>query len=174
MTSTFLSRIMPPPANPVEAGGSWSYVEERLGVELPEDFKDFIQLYGSGRIDRFVSVLNPFSTRPTLNLLEQSTRQLDALRELHDYFGEQNPFELYPTAGGLLPVAITDNGDVIHWLTSGNPADWTIVVNEARSPDYEQFACNLTAFLEGLLVKSIICRALPSSAFNGTPEFNPA
>lgn len=164
---------MPPPANPVETGGSWLDVEDAIGSKLPDDFKEFIRSYGSGTIDHFLSVLNPFSSRPALNLLEQSKRQLEALRELHDDFDEKNPFELYPTLGGLLPVAITDNGDVIHWLTSGNAPEWTVVVNEARSPDYEQFECDLTTFLERVLNKSVTCRAFPSSAFSGDAEFNP-
>jgi len=174
MTAASLSRIMPPPANPIESDGSWSHVEQILGITLPDDFKDLIRTYGSGTIDHFVSILNPFSTRPTLNLLEQAKRQLDALRVLHDEFGEPNPFELYPAPGGLLPVAITDNGDVIHWLIRGNPAAWTIVVNEGRSPDYQQFDCDLTTFLEGIVTKSVICRAFPISAFTDSAEFNAA
>jgi hypothetical protein len=173
MTLASLSRIMPPPVSPVEASGSWLDIEDALGLKLPNDFKEFIRSYGSGSISHFLSVLNPFSSRPALNLLEQSKRQLEALRELHDDFGEENPFELYPARGGLLPVAITDNGDIIHWLTTGNPSEWTIVVNEARSPDYEQFECDLTTFLERVLYKAITCRAFPISTFNSDAEFNP-
>jgi len=171
MTVPRLSRIMAPPAEPVESDGSWSAIESSLGTKLPDDFKSFIERYGSGIIGHFVSILNPFSLRPSLNLMEQSKRQLITLRELHGYFGEPNPFELYPTAAGLLPVAVTDNGDIIHWITSGEPADWTIVVNEARSPDYHQFSCNLTDFLADLISKSIICRAFPTGLFDGGAEF---
>ena len=171
MTLASLYKLMPPPANPIETRGSWAEVEGALGTQLPEDFKGFIEHYGSGTIDHFISILNPFSIRPTLNLLEQSKRQLDTLRELHE-FGEQNPFELYPAEGGLLPVAMTDNGDIIHWLTSGHRGEWTIVVNEARSPDYQQFACELTDFLTGIIDKSIVCRAFPATVFRGRAEFN--
>lgn len=165
---------MLPPTEPVETQGSWSSVEEKLGCELPDDFKEFIAVYGSGTIGRFISVLNPFSKRPNLNLLEQSRRQLDALRILLDEFGERNPYDLFPAPGGLLPVAITDNGDVIHWLTNGGAAGWTIVVNEARSPDYEQFDCSLTSFLEGLLDGSIRCRAFPDPICEGNITFEVA
>lgn len=171
MSIDSLLRIMPPPKKPVEALGSWDNIEELLGVKLPSDYKEFIEAYGSGIIGHFVSVLNPFSSRPGLNLVEQSTKQLDALRTLHNDFGEPNPYELYPCSGGLLPIAITDNGDVIYWLTKDGAAGWTIVVNEARSPDYQNFECNLTAFLDGILNKSIICKAFPISVFENDVEF---
>lgn len=165
MSVSSLSRVLPPPLGPVETRGSWESVEGALGSKLPDDFKEFIEIYGSGTIGRFISVLNPFSEKENLNLLEQSRRQLDALRTLHSDFGERNPYELFPAAGGLLPVALTDNGDVIHWLTNQSAVAWTIVVNEARSPDYEHFECSLTSFLEGLLNRSIRCRAFPKSIF---------
>jgi hypothetical protein len=166
-----LSRILPPPPSPVEANGSWPQVEEALGIKLPDDFKEFIEVYGSGTIGHFLSVLNPFSDRPALNLLMQSQRQLDALRILVSDFGERKPYDPYPIPGGLLPVAITDNGDVIHWLTRGAPVHWTIVVNESRSPDYEEFGCNLTSFLQGILDGSIDCRAFPRSPFGRGIDF---
>jgi len=172
MTAVSLARIMPPPAKPLEADGSWFHAEEILGMGFPDDFKDFIRIYGSGTIGHFMSVLNPFAQNPNLNLLEQSRSQLDVLHYLRDR-GESNPYALYPESGGLLPVAGTDNGDFIYWLTRGGAADWTIVVNESRSPEYEQFDCNLTEFLEKLLDQSLICWILPRFDFNGATEFTP-
>jgi hypothetical protein len=173
MSIESLSRVMPPPISPAESLGRWSDVEAALGTELPSDYKDFIQSYGSGTIGRFLSVFNPFSRHRGLNLLEQSKQQLEALRVLHADFGEPNPYPLHPLPGGLLPVAITDNGDVVHWLTDNKASKWSIVVNEARSPDYEHFEFNLTTFLERLLLKSIICRAFPTSIFDNRNEFEP-
>lgn len=172
MASVSLARLMPPPSNPVETSGSWLHVEDALGTQLPDDFKEFIRHYGSGKINHFLLVLNPFSSRKRLNLLEQSKLQLDVLRELRDEFGETNPYKLYPAIGGLLPVAITENGDVVHWLTNGSPEKWVIVVNEARSPDYELFKCNLTEFLEALMEKTIECRAFPKMIFDEKIEFS--
>lgn len=172
MSIESLSRVLPPPAVPTETFGRWDEVENTLGTELPSDYKDFIRSYGSGTIGQFLSIFNPFSRHRGLNLLEQSKQQLEALRTLHVDFGEPNPYPLHPTPGGLLPVAITDNGDVVHWLTNNEPSEWSIVVNEARSPDYENFEYDLTTFLERLLTKSITCRAFPISAFDKEPTFH--
>jgi hypothetical protein len=158
-----LSRIVSPPPAPVENAGSWPQVESDLGTALPDDFKAFIQRYGSGTISGFLSVLNPFSTWPRLNLAQRGREQLDALRELASEFGEQCPYALFPAKGGLLPVAMTDNGDVIHWLTHGQPEQWTIVVNESRGPDYEEFRMNLTTFLAAIVSERVRCRAFPRS-----------
>jgi len=174
MTLSYLTKILPPPIQPVEACGSWSNIEEALGALLPADFKEFIETYGSGTIAQFMSVLNPFSDRPGLKLLERPQRQLDALRVLQDEFGEQNPFPLYPAPRGLLPVAITDNGDVVHWRTNGEAVDWPMVVNESRSPDYQEFQCNLTEFLAGNLDGTIACDAFPRSVFSNSPIFHVA
>lgn len=172
MSIASLSRTMPPPAHPHETSGSWEEIEHLLKKTLPEDYKAFISAYGSGTIGHFISVLNPFSTRPGLNLLEQTKLQLEALSILHSDFGEPQPYPLHPDPQGLLPVAITDNGDVVHWLTGNSPAGWSIVVNEARSPDYEAFDCNLTTFLDGLLRHTIKCRAFPNVVFEKEAEFS--
>jgi len=156
-----LSRIVSPPAAPVENAGSWPQVESDLGTALPDDFKAFIHAYGSGTISNFLTVLNPFSIRPTLNLVQQAREQLDTLRELGREFGESCPYPLFPAEGGLLPVAMTDNGDVVYWRTQGKPEQWLIVVNEARGPDYEEFQMNLTTFLAAIMSVRIRCRAFP-------------
>jgi hypothetical protein len=110
-------------------------------------------------------VLNPSSKSVNINLLEASRDPSDTLRDARDD-GELIPYALYPDSGGLLPVAATDNGDIIYWLTRGDAADWIIVVNGSRSDDYEEFECNLTAFLKGLIDKSIICNIFPDDSFS--------
>jgi hypothetical protein len=173
VTINSLLRLVPPPSNPREAEGSWERVEEVLGVELPDDYKRLIEAYGTGTFSEFIWVLNPFSSNPNLNLIEQSTRQLGALRELREQFGEWSPFDLHPTPGGLLPVAITDNGDVVHWLTDGKADEWTIVVNEGRSPEYEQFDCGIAGFLERLAAGSLTSEIFPDLSPAAVRQFRP-
>ena len=64
---------MPPPANPVESprADDWQLVEARMLVELPSDYKEFIATYGTGAVDNFLWVLNPFSHNDNLNLIKQ-------------------------------------------------------------------------------------------------------
>ena len=72
-----------------------------------------------------------------------------------------------------MPFGLTDNGDVMHWLTSGPPENWKIVVNEARSPHYQLFESDLTSFLFNLLTGRVQCDAFPKSLSKRAPEFQP-
>lgn len=171
MSIEVLTKFLQPPSLPIESKGSWSRAESKIGAKLPGDFKSYIETYGTGSIKNFITIFNPFSNRTSLNLAEQQVQQLDVLRALTAEFGEHCPFELFPTSPGLLPVGMTDNGDVIFWYTQKDPENWTIVVNESRSPAYEQFDCNLTTFLAGLLDGSIESSVFPKISGAPAPSF---
>jgi hypothetical protein len=60
--------ILKPPAAPRDPGtaAGWGDVGRRLGEVLPGDYMKFIELYGSGMIAEFLTVLNrsrPITTR---------------------------------------------------------------------------------------------------------------
>ena len=166
-----LLKILPQPSSPTEARGSWEEVESALTIKLPNDFIAFIENYGTGRLNNFLTVFNPFSKRANLNLLVQSKNQLGALAELQEQFTEFRTFTLFPKKGGLLPVAMTDNGDTIYWLTQGEPSEWSMVVCDARGPEFERFDCSLTKFLVDILAGKLKCNVMPLVAFDGDPKF---
>ena len=68
---------------------------------------------------------------------------------------------MFPSNGGLLPCAITDNGDEIYWLTSNIVDEWNIIVYESRSSDYYEYNMGLAEFLHKILAKEIECLAFP-------------
>jgi hypothetical protein len=47
---TTIARLLPPPRSPRGLDRSWNAVESELGLELPQDYKAFIDLSGSGQI----------------------------------------------------------------------------------------------------------------------------
>ena len=166
--------LLPPPSVPSENGGKpWSEIEQSIGSVLPADYKNFIETYGSGRINKFIFALNPFSMRRGLNLIDQIPRQLDALRTLITDFAETCPYALFPEHEGLLPFALTDNGDVIFWMTRGEPDEWSVVVNESRAPSYEEFGGGAISFFIALMTGAHTFRAFPSSIASMTPRFDP-
>jgi hypothetical protein len=178
MSIESLLNVMPPPTAPIESGNKkeWSSIEASIGTTLPEDFKEYINLYGTGKILRFLWPFNPFSKNDNLNLGMQLTLQLDALRELKDEFGfEECPYPLYPEPEGLLPWGVTDNGDVLFWLTDGIPENWPIIVNEGRVAVYERYDESMTSFLSKLLSKNIISKIFPDDLCdrNPLPLFEP-
>jgi hypothetical protein len=134
-----LCEAVQPPANPVEAGSpeAFAAVEARLGIALPDDYENLIGAYGTGCWKGFLWVLNPFASNRYLNLLEQTQRQLDAERAIRADRPSQVPFAIHPEVGGLLPWAMTDNGDRLYWVTQGHADEWAMVVYESRGPQYD-------------------------------------
>lgn len=162
MTIDHLLAVMAPPVNPTEIPGprAWKAVEGRLGMPLPIDYKEFIEIYGSGKIADFLWIFNPFSINENLNLEKQIENQARVLAELQLY-GESIPYRLFPERGGVLPFGITDNGDVLFWLTAGAPDDWVVVVNEARAPNWELYNFSMSGFLAAVLQRQVLCGIFP-------------
>ena len=169
-----LRTILPPPADPIEAGpADWDEVEGELGTPLPSDYKAYIETYGSGHVADFLWVFNPFALRDNIKLQVQVQRQLGVLAELITNSGWKLPYPLFPGPGGLLPLGMTDNGDVIHWRTAGEADDWTIVVNDTRSPDSVEHVAGLTAFLTEILRRNERCAMFPASFPPAEIRFKP-
>lgn len=164
MAILHLTSIVPPPSNPSEVPvqNSWKAIEQRLEVSFPDDYKEFIETYGSGRIGQFLWIFNPFSGNENINLERQIGTQANVLSELQSY-GEIIPYKSFPEREGILPFGMTDNGDVLFWLTKGDPNEWGVIVNEARSPAWEIFDLSMSRFLAGILQKKVICNIFPKS-----------
>jgi hypothetical protein len=171
MTLDALIKIMKVPQTPVESAGSWQNVENIIGTVLPSDFKNFIEKYGSGSINNFLYIFNPFSERKQLNLAYRLKEQIGVLLELKNSFGEEIPFDFFPSKNSLLPLGMTENGDVVHWLTNSDPNKWSIVVNESRSSDFQCFEMGLTDFLVSLFSNPSFCRAFPAGVFENEVNF---
>src|SRR5213080_939730 len=116
-----LAAILPQPPDPREMGSfaAWGDVHNRIGEVLPEDYIQFIKRYGTGVIDGWLHVLNPFAANPHLNLLSSAWRFLDALRTIKTEFPDSIPFPLYFEPGGLLPWGNSIDGDIFCWRTAG-------------------------------------------------------
>jgi hypothetical protein len=175
MTIDALRTVLPPPASPVDPGdaGRWADIERQVGTPLPSDYKEFVAVYGAGKIGDLLLVLNPFARNKHLNLLVQIERHLEALRELRET-GEDSEYTLFPEPGGLLPWGFSENGDILLWLTEGKPDLWPVVVNVGREPTYERFDMSMTDFLARVLTHQVRSEALPEDFPGQRPTFVPA
>jgi len=161
-----LLRLMSPPPAPIDSSGDWHDVEEKLATQLPDDYKSFIEHYGTGRIAGLLWPLNPFSSNKHLNLLEQSPLILNAERILRDEFPQFHPWPLFPEVGGLLPWCVTDNGDYVLWRTSGDPNEWTIFIYEIRGIVRQDCPYGMSGFLYRWL-----CNEIEVEIFDREPIF---
>jgi hypothetical protein len=127
----------------------WSAVEEKLGLQLPTDYKVFIGIYGTGFVGDFIILYNPFSTDKMVNLFHEMERIIKGERQLRSSSRIELP--LYPEPGGLLPFARTFGGDNLFWQTQGEPDDWTLYLHEVRGPIHEEYAMTMSDFFIKLL-----------------------
>lgn len=145
-----LIKRLPPPSNPTEVPteGDWARAESALGIALPDEYKGFIGTYGSGRVDDFAAVLGP-AARGRYNLLE-------AWREYREVIGEMNDgpaplsYGSHPATPGLLPIVVTDNGDVWFLLTGDN-GPWRVAVFKSRAMDVDVHEGGLIGFLQNAI-----------------------
>jgi hypothetical protein len=163
-----LRNLIAPPADLQETGDlkAWEKIEAQLGLQLPLDYKAFINLYGSGSFDGFLMVYNPFSQNEYLNLFFA----LDTLHEADQQtrrMGDPTwtavwPFELYPAVGGLLPWGFTTQlGQTFFWQIKGPPESWETIFYNLRNGEYEVWKYQLTEFLYRLLTRKIASVLLP-------------
>lgn len=168
-----IKRVMSPPEiAPVKcAVADWQEVEGKLGVSLPEDYKIFIDEYGYGSINNFLWIFNPFVSNQYINLLEQAKAIADVYIELREN-GDKFPYLISPTAGGCIPFGATDNGDYLFWKM-GKEGVCGIVINEGRSPLYDEYDMEWSEFLYLLLTSQLESEVLPMNTFKGKSWFTP-
>jgi hypothetical protein len=158
-----LRRLLPPPAEPLEAAppDGWVGVEAALGTGLPDDFKAFTELYGSGKVDDFLYLFNPFAEGQDGNLLFEKDRVLAGYAETRAKFPARLPLPPFPEEGGVLPLGRTDNGDELYWVTGGDPGGWPVALLEARAARQEVHRMPVTGFLEALAAGELVTAILP-------------
>lgn len=123
--------LVPPPPNPMGIDTEWEQVESHLGVGLPTDYKEFISLYGTGSLQRFIHIWNFSDSRSTDPLvgIAQVFAQLKYYRESE----KCDEFEAFPNVNGLLPFASTDDGNYLFWKMNGKPRNWEVAAYDFSS-----------------------------------------
>ncbi|WP_078585115.1 SMI1/KNR4 family protein [Streptomyces anulatus] len=162
-----LTRLVAPPAKPIDASGDWTVPEMALGVRLPEDYKWLVETYGWGEFCDFLYLRTPFGTSKYNGVEWQSGR----LPEAPDRDRERYPYPLHPSPGGLLIWATTMDADRLCWLAVGDPQDWPVVV-WSRDGQYETFAMGAAEFIEGWAGGHMSSRQLGDMEPDLAPWFN--
>lgn len=167
MTLQNLLKVLPTPTNPIEIvdDSQWKTYELVTGITLPDDYKAYLSVFGTGIIGYVITPYNPFCTRPLWKVrysCRKWMQEATAIVQFKQQFGAETfPYMLYPETDGVLPWGSTDNGDRLYWLTTGSPNEWSVVINEVRSSIFEHFACSMTDFLYKLIVGDIQSEIIP-------------
>jgi hypothetical protein len=166
-----LFEIVDPPLNASEPllTKRWSEIENKIGCKLPDDYKIMLSTYGQGKFFDFISFFIPESKNTHLNLIDQISDRI-AVYDILKADGEPIPYGFFPAKNGLLPIAGTDNGDNIFFLTEGAPDLWKVVVNESRGEEWIELDMAVSNFLCGLVDGTVKCSIFPQLKFD-KPRF---
>ena len=147
-----LVKLLPPPNAPEETGGDWQRVEADLGTALPDDYKEFISIYGTGAISCELWILNPFAGCADFNLF----RKLEWLRQNYSAEYPRGGKHPFPPEGGLIPCGWSNANDFILWSTGGPPNDWGTVIDKRQALAFYEFpGVNFTDLLLRLVQRKI-------------------
>lgn len=167
-----LTRLCPPPhraSDPID----WAAVETRLGMRLPEDYKELASAYGPGRFADYLSIFHPHAQSTYVDLTGPMPARIRA--QLHkDYAQGSHPVPYDPQH--LFLMGSTDNGEYFFWVTEPSevPDSWRITINEARGPRWFTFDGNLIEFLTSVLNGETVVPQFPEDLLQGEVGFTPS
>lgn len=177
-----LVSLVPPPKAPVAPGSvdAWPQVEKEIGAPLPQDFKDYISVYGAGQWADFFGIMNPFykwkHPEASKSWRQWMESRLGSLGEQRREWPENTaPFLPHPALEGVLAFGYNDNGGTLCWHMRGDPDAWPIVCLDGKlSEIYDCFTMPLTAFLAALVAEEIQPRTFAPDLFPiPQPAFRP-
>lgn len=172
---TTIAKLLPPPAKPIGLNRPWNTIEAELQVNLPKDYKDFIDLYGSGRACEEIVIWNLRDTRYFKSPLQHQICGKEGVIRLYEKIrsmGNEWPYSMYPQPGGLLPFASILDVDHLNWLTAGKPDKWDVVFWDFDNLDFIHLKGDSFAkYLLKVLRKEYPAKSIPQ--FDPPYKFQP-
>lgn len=152
-----LLALVPPPARRKNALGDWKEIEREFGLELPQDYKEFIEHYGSGVLCASIRIWSPFEflKHPKHKGPRRGWIHLTGIYT--DWQGKPVglPYPVFPEISGLLPWGVYADVDALAWYTKGEPKEWYTILHSLETEFIELkgigFADFLLAAIEGKL-----------------------
>lgn len=133
----------------------WESVERKEGIVFPNDYKKFINYYGTGGIDNYFWILTPFEKDENINFIMKCNIMLDSYMKLKDLFPEDYVYDVFPNEKGILPCAYAENGDEVYWLTSRNIEEWEIILYDATYSAFRHYKMGFVEFMYKILSEEI-------------------
>ncbi|MEV0407335.1 hypothetical protein [Actinoallomurus sp. NPDC050550] len=132
--------------NPVD----WAAVEHRMGTALPGDYKRLAELFGSGAFDAYLRFYVPNAGISSFDIVRHTEQLAQWVKENDSR--QWKPYEVFPTPGGLLEWASSEQGHSFYWLTEGpDPDKWPILATEDDYRVWERFEGSTAEFIYRML-----------------------
>lgn len=153
MSITELTRLVKPPSTPVEPGSLalWEAVQSDLGLRLPNDYYEYGVTYGLGSMCNGFMVIANWGS-PNYRAFISHESKLIRLAGT----SPMKQVSVYPETPGLFPWGKDENGSSLCWLTTGEPANWPIVIQSREGEEYK-YQLSMTDFLVNIFLNQISC-----------------
>jgi hypothetical protein len=145
-----LAELLGPP-RPDIVPVPWPQAPAAIGIQLPTDYRRFIDTYGQISINGELAVHGPANkaSQPGgatgfAGFVEYTTDEADLVGD-----DEEALYAVYPAPGGLLAWANTFDCCVVSWLTEGGDPDaWPVIVTySGLEYEYQRFDGGAVQFL---------------------------
>ncbi|MEV6166528.1 SMI1/KNR4 family protein [Streptomyces sp. NPDC052052] len=145
---------------PAPAGINWAAIEADLGAGLPDDYTLLCELFPTFILDDFLLVGGP---QPGVESAWVQ-RTLEELKIVTEWCADADltvPLQPYPTVGGLLPWAASNEGDIFLWKTvPADPQAWTVTI-ASRNGGWWHYTGGAVQFLADLVSGAVEPWELP-------------
>ncbi|VXB29683.1 hypothetical protein FLAVO9AF_130141 [Flavobacterium sp. 9AF] len=151
----------------------WESFEKNNKINLPLDYKKYIDYYGTGCLAELIWILNPFSNKSRFNILHFLEEKRKAFIVFEDITEKKYPHKLFSEGTGIMPFAFTDNGDTLYWKINKNKQKhYNILIFDSRQLLIEEYNMSFSEFLLNILNKSIESKIINLGDIKGC-TFNP-
>lgn len=174
-----LQKIAPPPSRPVCVGTTvlWDSLQNRCGIQLPDDFISLVNIYGAcGFTDYFV-LLNPFINNNGINMFAvQSLYRKTYLQDdgkgskIHGITNVYKKYRREIERDELLPSISTSNGDQFFWVTSekNNPNKWKTLAVGRGGDRIDEIGVPVSEMLVEIFTSRRAISFMPNDGWNAS------
>ncbi|WP_344627052.1 SMI1/KNR4 family protein [Kitasatospora arboriphila] len=145
---------------PAPQSVDWCQLEGELGTALPADYKLLCEHYPRFELSDFMCVSRPVPG-DEVGWVHGTHEELETIAEWCEDADLAVPMHPYPASGGLLPWAVSNQGDFFLWTTTpAGPEAWTVTV-ASRNGDWWHYTGGAVQFLADLVSGALEPWALP-------------
>lgn len=161
----------------------WVQAPAEIGLQFPTDYREFIDLYGSIKINDELYIWSP-SIRPNepgwpggfpgfiYNTTHGIGDYLAGVYEEGDL--RECPYPVFPMPGGLLAWANNPNVDHCFWLTGGSDPDkWPIAIWYRQLAKWDRFDGGMAEFLLAVVTGEYLMADEIAPISPGVPRWTP-
>ncbi|MFR9725137.1 SMI1/KNR4 family protein [Streptomyces sp. MS19] len=143
-------QMMPPSANAGDAL-NWVQIAESWGVEFPDDYRRFVEVYGWGTVEQFLVVFIPEPGRLPEGF-DMVSHSENIRQAWSDYARRRGGDQV---RGRLIAWGTDAGADMLCWDASerDDPNTWPVVVFRRQGyPHWTRYECGMLDFLKKIFL----------------------